>query len=150
MNYICYRLSVNKNKYLGNERWALANGSWVSCSLTHHSLWVHQQQVFGQATVHASEHILSWVGSALTDQEVPVPDQKPLCVPSAHAAMIPRLPAELILVRGHRSPTAWRTGPLVLQNLCACSSSRCTGPDSSSTCLVKLQGVLKGPYMEII
>lgn len=60
-------------------------------SHTHHSLWIHQQQVFGQATVHPSQHVLARVSGALPDQEVSVPDQESFCVPSAHAAVIPRL-----------------------------------------------------------
>lgn len=117
----------------------------ASCQ-THHALRVHQQQVFRQAAVHASQHVLSWVGRALPDQEVSIPDQESLCVPSAHTAVVPCLSAELLLIWGHGSSAARRAWPLVLQDLGTCSCSRCTGPNGAATRLVKLQSVLKRPY----
>lgn len=125
---------------------------WSSLVLshTHHSLWIHQQQVFGQATVHPGQHVLARVSGALPDQEVSVSDQESFCVPSAHAAVIPRLSTELVLVWCYRGSAARRTGPLVLQDLGdpSCSSGR--GPGSSGTCLVKLQCILEGPLIEKI
>lgn len=114
---------------------------------TYHALWVHQQEVLGQAAVHPSQHVLARVGGALPDQEVPVSDQESLGVPPAHAAVVPRLPAELLLVGRHRGPAARRTGPLVLQDLaaCACGCSRGRGAGGSGTGLVELQGVFKRP-----
>lgn len=125
---------------------------WTSFALchTHHSLWIHQQEVFRQATVHTSQHVLARVSGALPDQEVSVSDEESFGVPSAHAAMVPRLSAELLLIGCYRGSAAWRTGPLVLQDLGATSCSRGSGPSSSGTCLVKLQGIFKWPLMDKI
>lgn len=117
---------------------------------THHSLWIHQQEVFGQATVHTSQHVLARVSGALPDQEVSVSDQESFCVPSAHAAVIPYLSTELFLIRCHRGSATWRTGPLVLQDLGTTSCSSGSGPTSSGTCFMKLQGILEGPLMDKI
>lgn len=106
--------------------------------------------MLGQAAVHPSQHVLARVGGALPDQEVPVSDEESLGVPSAHAAVIPRLPAELLLVGCHRGSAARRTGPLVLQDLGASGCSRGSGPGSSGTRLVELQGVFKRPLMDKI
>lgn len=114
---------------------------------TYHALWIHQQEVLGQAAVHPSQHVLARVGGALPDQEVPVSDEESLGVPPAHAAVVPRLPAELLLVRRHRGPAARRTGPLVLQDLGASGCSRGGGAGGPGTLLVELQGVFKRPLM---
>lgn len=124
---------------------------WNSFALchTHHSLWIHQQEVFGQATVHTGQHVLARVGGALPDQEVSVSDQESFCVPSAHAAVIPCFSTELFLIWCHWGSATWRTGPLVFQDLGATSCSS-GGPSSSGTCLMKLQGILEGPLMDKI
>lgn len=130
----------------------LVASCWTSFALCHtyHSFWIHQQEVFGQATVHTSQHVLARVSGALPDQEVSVSDEESFGVPSAHAAMVPCLSTELLLIWCHRGSTARRTGPLVLQDLGATNCRSGSGPSSSCTCLVKLQGIFKGPLMNKI
>lgn len=64
---------------------------------SYRALRVHQQQVFGKSIVHARQYIGPWVGSALTNQEVPVVFQQFFSVTAAHFAVVPRLALQLLL-----------------------------------------------------
>lgn len=58
---------------------------------------VHQQQVFGNSIVHACQYVGPWVGSALTNEKVPVIFQKFFSIAATHFTVVPHLALQLLL-----------------------------------------------------
>lgn len=66
---------------------------------------VHQQQMLGLAVVHSREDEGAWVGGALSDQEVSILLQQPLCLLPTHLSLVPRLGLQLL-----QHPGIWGSG----------------------------------------
>lgn len=68
---------------------------------SHHSLRIHQQQVFGLASLLACEHVLARCGTRLAHQKVTVFAQELLGLLAAQRTMKPGLALQLLSQRGH-------------------------------------------------
>lgn len=69
---------------------------------THHSLWVHQQQVFGLTALLSGEDVLAGRGPGLSHQEIAISCQEPLGFPATQAAVEPGLTLQLLNEGGRR------------------------------------------------
>lgn len=62
---------------------------------THCALWIHEQQVLGEAVVHTCQYVRARVGRAFAHQEVSIMAQEFLGVVATHFSMVPALLLEL-------------------------------------------------------